>query len=71
MTKTSNPVALALQVAGTQQRLADALKVSRPSISVWLKKGEFPLKHLKEVSRLTQIPARDLMSREQKALMGA
>lgn len=68
---TRNPVEKAIKAAGTQQALADGLHLSRPAIALWKKKGEIPLKYLKEASKVTSLPVKDLLSKQQRVLSEA
>lgn len=65
---TRNPVEKAIKAAGTQQALADGLHLSRPAIALWKKKGEIPLKYLKEASKVTNLPVKELLSKQQKVI---
>lgn len=57
-TCSSNPVELAIRLAGGRKQLAEKLSppISRQAVESWLKKGEVPPRRVKEVSALTGIP---------------
>ncbi len=51
-----NPAQLAVQAVGTQEKLASLLKISRQSVSAWVRRKRIPLARVTEVSKATGIP---------------
>lgn len=54
---TANPVALAVQCIGSQKELAKKVGVSRQAVYKWLLSGEIPVRRVKTIAKLTQLPA--------------
>ena len=51
-----NPALLAVKAAGTQEKLAASLKISRQSVSAWVRRKRIPLSRVADVSKATGIP---------------
>lgn len=65
-----NPVAVAVQACGgTQSALAKRLGVSRPLVSQWNSRREFPTNKLPMVAVKTGLPVVALLSENQKWIM--
>lgn len=56
----ANPVAVAIEAAGSRKELAEKLNVSRQAVERWLAAGVIPPKRVPEVSRITGMPKRVL-----------
>jgi DNA-binding transcriptional regulator YdaS (Cro superfamily) len=70
MTADFNPVAVAVQACGgTQSALAKRLGVTRPLISQWNKRKEFPTNKLPTIAVKTGLPIVALLSDKQKWIM--
>lgn len=54
--KLENPALLAVKAAGTQEKLAASIHVSRQAVSAWIRRGRIPLARVSEVSKVTGIP---------------
>ena len=56
-TKKLNPAELAVKVAGSQEKLAEAVepKVTRQAVAAWCKAGKIPADRVPAVSRVTGI----------------
>jgi DNA-binding transcriptional regulator YdaS (Cro superfamily) len=53
----SNPIKKAIVAAGTAQKLADKLGITRSTIYAW---REIPTKYIIEIERITKVPREEL-----------
>lgn len=65
MTPQENPltgIEAAIEAAGTQTRLADALGVKQQTVSLWLKSGYVPNEHIVAIETMYGVPRSRLIN---------
>jgi len=60
--ETRNGVELAIEAAGGQVKLAEALGVTQQAVSTWLQRGFVPLKRVVEIETLFGVPRARLIN---------
>jgi NADH:ubiquinone oxidoreductase subunit H len=68
---TKNPVDFIVGKAGNQQNVADAIKVSRQSVSYWKQRGEIPMDFVLSLAKAFKVPVTSLMNAQQKKVLTA
>ena len=55
-----SPIERAVAAVGSQAALARALKITPSAISQWVRDGRVPLTRVREVARISGVPAAEL-----------
>lgn len=61
-TLKKNEVVRAVEVVGSQQKLADLLGVTQQAVSTWLRRGWVPMRRAQEIEAHTGIPRMGLIN---------
>jgi DNA-binding transcriptional regulator YdaS (Cro superfamily) len=54
-TEIDRAIYKAIKTAGTQQKLADIVGVSKMAVSLWRKKGHIPAEHILKIEKATGV----------------
>lgn len=61
VSNTLTGVEAAVKVAGGQGRLAGELKIKQQAVSLWVRRGYVPERHVDRISAITGVPTSKLM----------